>query len=280
MNNFLKVTIGSAILAIIVAFTSYSPASAEAKSTQIYEYSFEEDLDGNGKKEEIYTKTVFTIDNWEFEYVYSVDVSINGKSVFSETLENNACIYNADVYVVDINSKDKYKELIVELGDEFSCDQRAYRYKKKKLNLLFDTGWISFDNGMLAEQNADKNVLMSARTITNLGNNLNVITNNKITKKKLKEIKPKNGIYTVLNGSDFTYILAKDADIYTKSDGKKVKTTLKKGTGFYITGLKRVKDEFTYARIRLEDGKKDIGWLDLTQHSYEDELVTTTYFAG
>lgn len=25
---------------------------------------------------------------------------------------------------------------MVELGDEFTCDQRAYRYKKKKLKLI------------------------------------------------------------------------------------------------------------------------------------------------
>ena len=276
MKGFLKITIGCAIIAILVALTSYSPASAEAKAVYIEEYDFNDDLDGNGKDEKISTKIGYTVDNW----VYSVDVSINGKKVFSETLENNSCIYQADVYVIDINSKDKYKELVVELGDEFSCDQRAYRYKKKKLKLLFDTDWMAFDNGVISEQNADKNVLMYTEVTTTLGNNLDVITNNKISKKKLKEIKPKNGIYNVENGSDFIYTLAKAVDIYTKSDGKKVKMTLEKGTEFYITGLKKAKGEFTYALISLKDGENDIGWLNLTQHSYDDKLVTRTYFAG
>jgi len=47
-----------------------------------------------------------------------------------------------------------------------------------------------------------------------------------------------------------------------------------------VTKLKKVNGEFAYAYISLADGESNIGWLDLSQHSYEDELVTDTLFAG
>lgn len=280
MKNFLKFTLCCVMLTLLVALTANAPASAEAKAIDIIEDTIKVDLDGNGKEETISTRTEYTVEEW----IYSVDVSINGKKVFSEILENNECIFQASVYVSDINPKDGYKELVVDLADEFSSQQRVYRYKKKKLKLLFDTGSIGFLEGLVSKQKKDDNVLMYEQVTTPIGNCFYVTTNNKIQKYKLKEINPKNDIYTVIDqswgGRDLTFILAKEADIYTKSNLKKVKTTLKKGTEFHVTKLKKVNGEFAYAYISLADGESNIGWLDLSQHSYEDELVTDTLFAG
>ena len=280
MKNFLKITLGCAILSLVVALVSYSPASAEAKAIDVCEDTFEVDLDGNGKAEKISTRIEYTVDEW----LYSVEVSINGKKVITETLPDNEWIDQAEVYVIDVNSKDKYKELIVAYAGESSCLQRAYRYTKKKLKLLFDTDWMGYLEGVIPDQEEGKNVLKYEQVTTPIGNNFYVTTNNKIKKQKLKEIKPKNGIYTLIDeswsGRNYDYTLAKDANLYTKPDGKKVKKTLKEGTKFYVTGLKLGKGEFAYANISLTADGSSIGWIDLTQHSFEDPLVTNTSFAG
>ncbi|MCR5206534.1 MAG: hypothetical protein K6E47_16015 [Lachnospiraceae bacterium] len=280
MKNFLKITLGCAILAMLVALTSYRPASAEAKAIDVYEDTFNVDLDGNGKEEEISTRIEYNLD----EFVYSIDVKINGKKAFSETLENNEFIDQANIGFIDINPKDKYIELLIEVAGESSCAQRVYRYKKKKLKLLFDTDWMGYLEGVEPEQEKGKNVLLCEQVTTPIGNYFYVITNNKIKKKKLKEITPKDGIYTVVEdswgGRNYIYYLAKDADIYTKPDGKKVKLTLEEGTGFYITQLKKIKGEFAYALVSLDGGENEIGWLDLTGVSFEDMLVTNPSFAG
>ena len=278
MKKFLKITLGCAILVVLMALSSYKPAAAEAKAIDIHEDTIKEDLDGNGTKEEIYTRIEYTTDEW----LYSIDVSINGKKVYSQIFENNQSIFRGDVSLFDINPKDKYKDVIITVEDEFSCREKVYRYKKKKLKLLFDTDWVGFLEGLVPEQKNDKNVLMYEQITTSIGNCFYVVTNNKIKKQKLKEIKPKDGIYTVvdesLGGRDYTFILAKDVEIYSKPDGKKVKKTLKEGTEFYVTKLKLIKGE--YALISLVDGEIEIGWLDLSQQSYEDMLVTRPYFAG
>lgn len=278
MKKFLKITLGCAILVVLMALSSYKPAAAEAKAIDIHEDTFKVDLDGNGKDEEIYTRIEYTTDDW----LYSIDVSINGKKVYSQIFEDNHCIFRGDVSYIDINPKDKYKDVIITVEDEFSCREKVYRYKKKKLKLLFDTDWVGFLEGVVPEQKNDKNVLMYEQITTSIGNCFYVVTNNKIKKQKLKEIKPKDGIYTVVDeswgGRDYTFILAKDVEIYSKPDGKKVKKTLKEGTEFYVTKLKLIKGE--YALISLVDGESEIGWLDLSQQSYEDMLVTRTYFAG
>ena len=126
---------------------------------------------------------------------------------------------------------------------------------------------------------------MIDEVITPIGNNFYVMTNNKISKKKLKEIKPNDGIYSIVEeswgGREFVFELAKDADIYTEADGKEVKMTLEKGTKFHVYGLKRVKNEFKYGLISLVDGEENIGWMDLSQHdSFDDMLVTNPVFAG
>ena len=280
MKNFLKITLGCAILAMLVALTSYRPASAEAKAIDIFEDTYNVDLDGNGKDEEIYVRIEHTVE----EFVYSIDVTINGKKAFSETLQNNEFIDQANIGFVDINSKDKYIELVIEVAGENSCNERVFRYKKKKLKLLFDTGWMDYLEGIVPEQEKGKNVLMYTEVTTPIGNYFYVITNNKIKKKKLKEVTPKDGIYTVIDdswgGRKYIYYLAKDADIYTKPDGKKVKLTLEEGTGFYITQLKKIKGEFAYALVSLDGGENEIGWLDLTGVTFEDMLVTNPSFAG
>ena len=61
MKNFLKITLGCAILAMLVALTSYRPASAEAKAIDIFEDTYNVDLDGNGKDEEIYVRIEHTV---------------------------------------------------------------------------------------------------------------------------------------------------------------------------------------------------------------------------
>ena len=280
MKNFLKITLGCAILAMLVALTSYRSASAEAKAIDIFEDTYNVDLDGNGKDEEIYVRIEHTVE----EFVYSIDVTINGKKAFSETLQNNEFIDQANIGFVDINSKDKYIELVIEVAGENSCNQRVFRYKKKKLKLLFDTGWMDYLEGIVPKQEKGKNVLMYNEVTTPIGNYFYVITNNKIKKKKLKEVTPKDGIYTVIDdswgGREHIYYLAKDADIYTKPDGKNVKLTLEEGTGFYITQLKKIKGEFAYALVSLDGGENEIGWLDLTGVTFEDMLVTNPSFAG
>ena len=44
--------------------------------------------------------------------------------------------------------------------------------------------------------------------------------------------------------------------------------------------IKALNGSSEYALISLVDGESEIGWLDLSQQSYEDMLVTRTYFAG
>ena len=278
MKDLLKITLGCTILVIFMALTSFVPASAEAKAIDVYEDSYMKDLDGNGKKEEISTRIEYSLDEW----VHSIDVSINGKKVISEIFQDNTSIFQAGVGFIDINPKDKYLELVVSVADEFSCREKVYRFKKKKLKLLFDTEGTGYLEGLVEKQNKDKNVLMITELTTSIGNCFYVITDNKIKKQQLKEIKPKDGIYTVIEeswgGRDLKFTLAKDVEIYSKPDGKKVKMTLKEGTEFTVTKLKMIKGE--YALISLVDGESNVGWLDLSQQSYDDMLVTETRFAG
>ena len=94
MKKLLKITLGCAILTLLVELNLYCPVSAEPKAIDIFEDTIKADLDGNGKEEKISTRIEYSVEEW----LYSIDVSINGKKVFSETLENNECIQLQDQY--------------------------------------------------------------------------------------------------------------------------------------------------------------------------------------
>ena len=185
-----------------------------------------------------------------------------------------------DIYVkpFDYNPSDKYVDLLIEYyGRDDVSSTRAYRYKKKKLSLLFNADnardwWSSIPS----EQGNDKYVIIENVRDSSIGD-FYVPEQYSIKSKKLVFVKPKNSEYEIsmFNRYDLDSIQwyeIENAATITLDDGSF--DIIDGGTEFYVTKLRcnTVADSSgnKYAQIQevyitTDEGKS--GWLDVSSES-------------
>ncbi|MBR4344061.1 MAG: hypothetical protein IKP88_15410 [Lachnospiraceae bacterium] len=282
MKRLLKITLGCAILALFIALTSNDQVFAKFSKKELApDKTYKYDLDGDGTKEKI--SYSLTFDGYDLKWA---GIDINGKSAYSHKLGKKETFYSATVMIYDINPKDEYKEVIIDYDFEFEHNIKAYRYQDKKLTLLFDTGMLLGGEKLVDVQKKGNKVLMYESATCACGNCFYITTNNKIKNKKLKEVKPKDQIYTIPQEiwGDYliTFNLAKDVEVYKDADGTEVIGTLKKGTEIHLTKLKYNNGTVVYALVDVIGGEESVGWIDVEFKSGMDgdSLVTNPAWAG
>ena len=275
MKKILRIALGCMVFVLLSSFTDINAKTKLDPGTEK-----KIDLDGDGKKEKI----AFYEGESNYELSW-VSIYVNGKELYYYYVDKNQDrFFGAYAYVLDINSSDKYKEIIIDFEDEFEHVIRAFRYKNNKLNILFDTGYISYTKQLSSKQNKGNTVLFSKEVYCALGNNLEVYAKYKIKNKSLTEIVPKAQTLKLLKNPCYEkwFIAAKSIDVYSKYDGKVKKTTISSGTKFKATKLRLVNGEPVYALIDIKGGKKNAGWIKVDSWGYEEgqKLVKNASFAG
>ena len=276
MKRILKAAFFCFMLLSIAAFWKHSTVKAAETLTEGKTYKI--DLNGDGKKEKI--KYTFSGDWGEEELSsYTFKLYINGKVMLKQT-EKKDFISFMDIYVkpFDYNPSDKYVDLLIEYyGRDDVSSTRAYRYKKKKLSLLFNAdnarGWWS---SIPSEQGKDNYVIVENVRDTSIGD-FYVPEQYSIKSKKLVFVKPKNSEYEIsmFNRYDLDSIQwyeIENAATITLDDGSF--DIIDGGTEFYVTKLRcnTVADSSgnKYAQIQevyitTDEGKS--GWLDVSSES-------------
>ena len=281
MKKTLRIFLGVALFAVFLSLGAFKEVHANVELELDKEIKY--DLDGNGKKEVIkYSATELG------DMSAKVNVYVNGSLAYSETCELSDWYYWTEASICDINPKDKYKEVVLDVKSEFGHSLIVLRYKKKKLKLLFKVEDVAHDFKLVSEQKKGDKVLAYDASYCALGNHIKTIKTYKIKNKKLVEVKPKSQIYTVDNSPIYVegdyyepsgYIAARDITVYSSSDGKKSVSTIKKGTEFFITKLKYQNGNGKYALVDIKDGKKSVGWIDVEDYD-GDCIVENPGFAG
>lgn len=232
-----------------------------------YDAYTEADLDGDGKKETIGIRAVRDENSSNMYYGYSKvsNIFINNQSKYAAY---NNWAYEGGVYlsIIDINPADSYKEISVEYFDPHGLSEYAvFRYKNKKLKLLFDEPYI------INTKNNDSITILKL-SYSRLGYTY-VKVDCKIKKNGLKEIK-KKGVFNLSYANYFT--AAENIKVYAKTDKKKIVTTIKVGEGFTVTKLKKLYNkeskEYTWQYAYVETAKGGFkGWINIEGTAYKGD---------
>lgn len=264
-------------LSLISYLLLYSKVIVQAKlmeeeileSDKVYEY----DLDGDGKKEKInYVNKQIDSTNLNYEVI----IKINGKNVYQKKGKG----FSAIISICNIDTRDKYKELILRdyAGDDDIFSAYIMQYKNKKLKSLVELIKITKDEiwlgagirgvstngkGILYWGSASINDLyqycesMDPMGILFLGNLKKVaftLENGKIQLKKVFSYEAEDKYVT----DDIRYYTAKKKIItYEKPNIKSKKSSvLKKGEEFQIDRIKKIGKGIAYLRVVKKNGKK------------------------
>ena len=242
-------------------YYSKIPVSIKAVSKEdIYDASKKIliDLNGDGVKEKIEYKLLSTTEYGENE---KGTLTVNDSIL---TLEGNLASKFA---IVDINKKDKYKEIIVsDYGPSSDHTSTFYIYQNKKLTSIGITGGL-FDDGITIEKSGT--FLASTR-----GNILQTWWFDKRFQldKNHKIIPVPTEVYT----NNHPIYVKKDFKLYTKKDVKSNKFQVKAGAFLIITG----NDNKGWCRVKTEDHKE--GWFRVKNFSFmpDEKAEAQTIFAG
>ena len=279
MKRILRAVIICFMLLFMVAVWKHSTVKAAETLTEGKTYKI--DLNGDGKKEKI--KYTFSGDFGDFdaeEYLsYTFKLYINGKVKLTQTEKKDfISLCSVTVRAFDYNPSDKYVDLLIEYhGRDDVSSTRAYRYKKKKLSLLFNADnardwWSSIPT----EQGKDNYVIVENVRDSSIGE-FYVPEQYTIKSKKLVFVKPENSEYKISkydryqSDSILWYEIENAVTIYL-DDGSY--DEIFEGTKFYVTKLRcnTVADSSgnKYAQIQevyitTDEGKS--GWLDVSSES-------------
>lgn len=280
MKRFIKMVLVLGILGVFLGITGNKDVHAEIKyydaNLQNYKYY---DLDGDGTKETI---RVDAIANTDIKEMFSkIILYVNNEKVFETKLEN---AWGIDYGFVDINPKDKSKQLIVRAaGEDADHTSYVFKYRKGKCTLLFST---EYD----IQKSQSKN--NKVRCVSNFSCRIglpHIVFNCKIKNKKLVPVK--NSIVNIANdsfGTQHLYEVSKKIKVYkgkTKVNTNKVVRTLVPGEKFRII---QVMGKFTkkgafnakYCLIENEDGKT-LGWINVTGEPWnKGQIVANGLFYG
>ena len=274
MKTITKVLYGIvfvSLFAVILPIVQVSAKPKKLEQGKTYKY----DLDGDGKKEKIRYEAEYELD--ELSFTKAVHFYINDKMFSVETKINEdgySSMGWAYIYVTDINTSDKYKDLDIYLdGEEWPAGDIVLRYESNKLRTLFTSGGSNALS--LADKQKSGNTVIAIREVYSSLGQTQVFSEYKIKNKKMVEKMPEYCTLEVSNKwmKKYWYELAKEADVYKKPDGNKVVKTLKKGNKFRISAIRMVNGEPAYVQISIK-GSKNIGWIKIQKDSYyNDPLV-------
>ncbi len=276
MKRILKAAFFCFMLLSIAAFWKHSTVKAAETLTKGKTYKI--DLNGDGKKEKI--KYTFSGDLDEEEYSsYTFKLYVNGKVKLTQTEKKDFISFmDINVKPFDYNPSDKYVDLLIEYyGRDDVSSTRVYRYKKKKLSLLFNAdnarGWWS---SIPSEQGKDKYVIVENVRDTSIGD-FYVPEQYSIKSKKLVFVKPKNSEYEIsmfdrYDVDSIQWYEIENAATITLDDGSF--DIIDGGTEFYVTKLRcnTVADSSgnKYAQIQevyITTDEEKSGWLDVSSES-------------
>ncbi len=276
MKRVLRAVVFCFMLLFMVAVWKHSTVKAAETLTEDKTYKI--DLNGDGKKEKI--KYTISGDLDEEEYSSSTfKLYVNGKVKLKQT-EKKDFISFMNIYVkpFDYDPSDKNVDLLIEYyGRDDVSSTRVYRYKKKKLSLLFNAdnarGWWA---NIPSEQVKDKYVIVENVRDSSIGD-FYVPEQYSIKSKKLVFVKPKNSEYEIsqFNRYDLDSIHwyeIENAATITLDDGSF--DIINGGTEFYVTKLrcntvadsscnKDAQNQEVY--ITTDEGKS--GWFDVSSES-------------
>ncbi len=255
MKKIFKLGITAMLFAFV--FTALSNiASAKAAANG----SLSADLDGDGTEEEV---------AWEFDeesYIVT-SLTINGKDVYKATkTEPLKTPYEVEVKVVDTATKDKYKELVVELSEDTAWFA-VFRYNNGKITKYVDEETLT---GLEILSQKKKGVIKVADYlyVENIGNIFTDITY-KIKSGKAKYDKKQT---FVPNGTNVTktFKATRGMTVYKKDDCKSRKGNLKAGETFKILKFKTDKNGLnSLVYIKTKSGVK--GWINTTEFKGDEE---------
>lgn len=257
------------VLSIIYTFFSHIPIvqAANSKVVKLKENkTYHYDLNGDKKKEEIEVKCLAS------GYNAKIQIYINGKKIFSR--KRNAL--GAVFYLIDLNTKDKYKEILIHAysDSDTAMDFFAFRYKGKNRKSILE-GY----SGFLLNSNTKQLRLARFSVLSNSGKNKLyisadspytngcfgsyfikvpiIVKNGKLVVQRLSTYKTQD--YT----KKYVYELNSNMVLYTKASTNSKGVTCYSGSKFKALELKPVETNkdigALYVKVKISSGK--IGWL-------------------
>lgn len=243
------------------------------KENRTYRY----DLNGDKKKEKIKVKcTVSGYSN------ATIQLYVNGKRIFSRKRDS----LGAKFYLVDLNKKDKYKELLVHgLSDSGTTgDFFAVRYKGNNKKSVLEG---ATQNGRKLRSNSKQLNLYRFTLYSNTGQNKLyikadtpysnfyfgsyyvkvpvVIKNGKLTAQK-------SSSYRALGQTrSYLYRLKRSMALYEKASTSSSSVICYSGSSFHALELKPAQNSDTgglYVKVKMSSGKT--GWLYFPSYSSYD----------
>ena len=283
MKKVVKIVFVSLLL--VMALSVCHPAQAANQKAKLLKKgkTYSTDINGGGKE-----KIRFGVKKLR-NYDQQFTLSINGKAVYKKTLELGLV---TDVFLADLNTKDKYKEIVVNwAGDASDWHFFILRYNGKKVTEFSDvTSTNGISKGRMSFTGKQRilkgNGVFYGEVETPFFNRnfgcYYILAPAKLSGGKIKYITAKTysltGVSTYVNNvfHDKYYRLAKSMDLYKSASKGKVLCTCPAGTGFTPLKIKldRTAGDYRYdlfVYVKTEDGQT--GWLFFPNESTEQYLT-------
>lgn len=260
MLNNSKRIIYTIVMCCLISFMHTE--KAEAKSTNVItleegkEYKY--DLNGDGKKEKI-KYTITTMKNGGSQY----NLSVNKKVVKKIYTEGEG--EGAGFYLLDIDSKDNYKEIYVKVcGDTgYYIEGNVYRYdasKIKKYSSTDNVGEVAarFELDSVQTQGGIVAFVMDTPFSNIYLGSLYAYIPFKVESGNMTLVK-KDAYDVSIDWKKKEYIATKSLSASTTLGGKKKAFSLRLGDTFYLLQISIKNGEISHIKIKDETGAE--GWM-------------------
>ena len=255
MKKYFKLGLVALLFAFVfIAFTANTSANAEANG------SLSADLDSDGTEEVVV---------WEFDEDSCIvtALTINGTDVYKATkTEPLRTPYDFRVKVIDTCTKDKYKEVVVELFED-TVWFAIFRYDNGKITkYLDDDDFTGYE--IISQKKKNRICTSDYLYVTNIGNIFTNISYN-IKSGKAKMVKGQTFKATKQNYTT-SFKSTAEMTVYKKDNCKTAKGILKKGEKFTLLKFKEDKSgRNTLVYIKTKSGVK--GWINTEEFESNDE---------
>lgn len=284
--------LGCVLLAAVVLVSMCPPLAGEVRAEAAGKVngivlengkSMQVDLNGKGKKNLSYS----------FEDTSNtsakINIKVDGKSIFQKSYSDPAGLFSGTVYMIDLDTKDKYKELFYEvcLDDSFLFDIGLLRYDENGKATRYPIsakkwkGRLYRLKGHETAINSDGAGTLYITTDMPFANDAfgsyHAVAKGKLGNKKCRI---KNSKYYAIDSEYLKwmggfYEIKSATALYKSASGKSVKGVLASGTKFKALSIHPINiqpesdDEYAnyadlYVKIRTTDGKT--GWVFFPKH--------------
>ena len=251
---------------LVMALAVSIPAQAAAKKAKLLKKEKTYTVDLNGGRKENVRFSVKKLKDYNQQFRLSVD----GKIVYKKKLEWGTV---TDVFLADLNKKDKYKEIVVNWsGDQSDWHFFLLRYKGKKVKAFTNvTSTNGIHDGRMAFTGKKKilkgNGVFYGEVETPFSNR---------TFGCYYILAPAKLSYVQYVFKDKYYRLAESMDLYKSASKRKVLRTCPAGTRFTPLKIKLAGKTSAYnynlfVYVQTSDGKK--GWLYFPDDNSEQYLT-------